>query len=77
MYMHICMYVYVYIHTHIYAVPVPWVARYDEASNDYFFWNTVTGATTWSKPPFPAGFPARYAACRLPPAHARAPVRPP
>ena len=55
-------------HTHIFAVPVPWVARYDEASNDYFFWNTVTGATTWSKPPFPAGFPARYA---------RTPVRPP
>ena len=48
------------------SVPAPWVARYDEASNHYFFWNTVTGATTWSKPAFPAGSPARYAACPRP-----------
>ena len=57
---------YIYIYIYIYAVPEPWVSRYDEASNHYFFWNTVTGATTWSKPPFPEGFPDRYAACPRP-----------
>jgi hypothetical protein len=56
-------------------VPAPWVAMYDEASNHYFFWNTVTGATTWSKPPFPEGVPARYV-CRMPTPE-RTTVRPP
>ncbi len=70
-YIYIYMYIYIYIYIHIYAVPEPWVSRYDEASNNYFFWNTVTGTTTWSKPSFPDGFPARHVACPRP----RTPVR--
>ena len=41
--------------------PYFWVPVRDEASGHTFFWNTVSGATTWTKPS-----PAQFVASRLP-----------